>query len=85
VATARLYPSGKGKPYPTTKQHAILVKAPRPAATLRLVRPLRYSMLGQLAAIGRQRGVAIILGLRFSGFTAWFLWRSAYLIKLPVS
>ena len=40
-------------------------------------------MLGQLAAIGRQRGVASILGLQFSGFFAWLLWRSAYLIKLP--
>ncbi len=40
-------------------------------------------MLGQLAAIGHRRGVARIFGMRFSGFPAWFLWRSAYLIKLP--
>jgi NADH dehydrogenase len=47
------------------------------------VRPFRYKMLGQLAAIGHRRGVASILGLRFSGFFAWFLWRGAYLSKLP--
>src|SRR5262249_45350653 len=40
-------------------------------------------MLGQLAAIGRRTGVANILGLNFSGFLAWFLWRSIYLSKLP--
>jgi NADH dehydrogenase len=83
-------PDGSGKPYPTTAQHAIRQgsQAGRNiAAVMRghpeKVGPFRYKMLGQLAAIGRHRGVAIILGLRFSGFPAWFLWRSAYLIKLP--
>jgi hypothetical protein len=47
------------------------------------VRAFRYKMLGQLAAIARRRGVASILGLRFSGFFAWFLWRAVYLVKLP--
>jgi NADH dehydrogenase len=40
-------------------------------------------MLGQLAAIGKRTGVAHILGLNFSGFVAWFLWRAIYLSKLP--
>jgi NADH dehydrogenase len=40
-------------------------------------------MLGQLAALGRRSGVAQILGFRFSGFVAWWLWRSIYLMKLP--
>jgi NADH:ubiquinone reductase (H+-translocating) len=40
-------------------------------------------MLGQLAAIGKRTGVANILGLNFSGFIAWFLWRTIYLSKLP--
>ena len=31
----------------------------------------------------RRTGVAQILGLRFSGFVAWWLWRSIYLAKLP--
>jgi NADH:ubiquinone reductase (H+-translocating) len=39
--------------------------------------------LGQLAAIGRRSGVANILGLNFSGFLAWWLWRTIYLSKLP--
>jgi NADH dehydrogenase len=83
-------PDASGKPYPTTAQHAIRQGTQvgrNITADIRehpeKVRPFRYKMLGQLAAIGRQRGVASILGLRFSGFLAWFLWRGAYLIKLP--
>jgi len=43
----------------------------------------RFRTLGQLAAIGRRTGVARILGLNFSGFVAWWLWRTIYLSKLP--
>jgi NADH dehydrogenase len=43
----------------------------------------RYRTLGQLAAIGRRTGVASILGFNFSGFMAWWLWRTIYLSKLP--
>jgi NADH dehydrogenase len=46
-------------------------------------RPFRYRVLGQLAAIGQRRGIANILGLQFSGFAAWWLWRTVYLYKLP--
>ena len=46
-------------------------------------RPFRFSTLGQLAPIGRRTGVANILGMKFSGFIAWWLWRTIYLFKLP--
>jgi NADH dehydrogenase len=36
-----------------------------------------------LASIGHHFGVAQIFGIRFSGFAAWWLWRSVYLLKLP--
>jgi len=45
--------------------------------------PFRYRVLGQLAAIGQRRGVANVLGFQFSGFPAWWLWRTVYLYKLP--
>ena len=44
---------------------------------------LRFRTIGQLASIGRRTGVAQILGVRFSGFLAWWLWRTIYLAKLP--
>jgi NADH dehydrogenase len=46
-------------------------------------KPFRFKTLGQLAAIGRRTGVARILGVNFSGFLAWFLWRGIYWSKLP--
>jgi alternative NADH:quinone oxidoreductase NDH2-like protein len=46
-------------------------------------RAFRCLALGQLVAIGRRTGVASILGINFSGFIAWWLWRTIYLSKLP--
>ncbi len=43
----------------------------------------RFSTFGRLAAIGRRTGVANVFGLNFSGFLAWWLWRTIYLFKLP--
>lgn len=74
--------------HPPTAQHAIReasVVAHNVAAELRggKKQSFRYTSLGQLAAIGRRTGVANILGLNFSGFIAWWLWRTIYLSKLP--
>src|SRR5262249_17797517 len=46
-------------------------------------RPFRFKTLGLLAAIGRRTGVAQIFGINFSGFLAWWMWRTIYLSKLP--
>jgi NADH dehydrogenase len=74
--------------HPPTAQHAIReagVVAHNVAAELRggKKQSFRYTSLGQLAAIGRRTGVANMLGLNFSGFIAWWLWRTVYLSKLP--
>lgn len=42
-----------------------------------------FKGLGELAAIGHRTAIAEILGLRFSGFFAWWIWRTIYLGKLP--
>jgi NADH:ubiquinone reductase (H+-translocating) len=77
-----------GTLYPPTAQHALRqakVLARNLEAAIRggSKKPFVFSTLGQLAAIGRRTGVANILGLNFSGFIAWFLWRTIYLSKLP--
>ncbi len=46
-------------------------------------RPFAFKTLGQLASIGRRTGVANIMGINFSGFIAWWMWRTIYLMKLP--
>jgi len=42
-----------------------------------------FSTIGRFAAIGRRAGMANILGFKFLGFFAWWLWRTSYLSKLP--
>jgi hypothetical protein len=49
----------------------------------RPLKPFRYQMMGQLASIGHRSGVAMVFGIKFSGFIAWCFWRSVYLMKLP--
>jgi len=46
-------------------------------------KPFKYKAMGMLAPLGRRSAVAEILGLKFSGFVAWFMWRSIYLSKIP--
>jgi NADH:ubiquinone reductase (H+-translocating) len=74
--------------HPPTAQHAI--REGRAAARNVVAeieggrkKPFRFSALGRLAAIGRRTGVANIFGINFSGFFAWWLWRTVYLSKLP--
>lgn len=42
-----------------------------------------FEVLGMLASLGQRRAVAQMFGVTFSGFIAWFMWRSVYLMKLP--
>jgi NADH dehydrogenase len=77
-----------GEPQPPTAQHALReadVLAHNLEAAVRggARRTFRFPGLGQLAAIGRRTGVARIFGVNFSGFFAWWLWRTIYLAKLP--
>lgn len=45
--------------------------------------PFQFKSLGLLAGLGRRTAVAEVLGFKFSGFIAWWLWRTIYLMKLP--
>jgi len=84
-----LVPNGKtGQYYPPTAQHALRqgkVLAKNLIASVRggVMRPFSFATIGQLASIGRRTGVANICGINFSGFMAWWLWRTIYLSKLP--
>ena len=80
--------SNTEKFHPPTAQHGLregLVAAKNIEAVV-LDRPLKaftFTTLGQLATIGRRTGVAMVFGIKFSGFIAWMLWRTVYLMKLP--
>ena len=47
------------------------------------VKPFRYKPIGQLALVGRHRGIAQISGFRFSGLVAYMMWRAIYIAKMP--
>ena len=77
-----------GKSHPPTAQHAIRegrVAAQNIALALagRRLKPFSFKTIGLLASLGRRTGVARILVFNFSGFFAWWLWRTIYLSKLP--
>jgi NADH dehydrogenase len=84
-----LVPDGKtGTYHPPTAQHALRegkVLAHNLIASVRgsAMKTFSFSTIGQLAAIGQRTGVANIFGINFSGFVAWWLWRTIYLSKLP--
>ncbi|HTD86872.1 MAG TPA: NAD(P)/FAD-dependent oxidoreductase [Candidatus Binatia bacterium] len=74
--------------HPPTAQHGLregVTVAKNIEATIldRLLKSFRYKMMGQLASIGHRSGVAMVFGIKFSGFIAWWFWRSVYLMKLP--
>jgi NADH dehydrogenase len=77
-----------GSFHPPTAQHALrqgTVLAHNIESAIRGGRkmPFDFVTIGLLASIGRRDGVARIFGLNFSGFVAWFMWRTIYLSKLP--
>jgi NADH dehydrogenase len=88
VGDCAAVPDERGGVHPSTAQHGMrqaIAAAKNIAAAVRgePQKPFRFSTIGQLASIGHRTGVAQILGMRFSGFVAWWLWRGVYLSKLP--
>ncbi len=71
-------------PDPPTCQHA-LRQARRLAKNLQGdPQPYGYRMLGQVATLGRYKGIADVLGVRLRGFPGWFVTRSYHLYQLPL-
>src|SRR5688572_15605968 len=80
--------STTGKTCPPTAQHALRqakVAAQNIFAAIHNGTRKRFAFktIGALASIGKRTGVARIMGVNFSGFIAWWLWRTIYLSKLP--
>lgn len=81
-------PAPDGGFAPPTAQHAI-----RQARTLarNVVASARggplgefdFAGLGKMGSLGHRSAVAEIFGVNVSGFLAWWLWRTIYLMKLP--
>lgn len=77
-----------GDPYPATAQHATRAGQHLARNIERVLRgkPSRnfdYKGIGMLAGLGCRTAVAKVMGIKLSGFPAWFLWRTVYLLKMP--
>jgi NADH dehydrogenase FAD-containing subunit len=89
IGDCAVIPAPDGGRYPATAQHAIRegpALAENIAAAVRNqpTKPFRFRTIGMMASLGGRRGV---IGLRggivLTGFLAWFLWRTYYLVRLP--
>jgi len=80
-----------GKPYPPTAQHAVREAKVVAKNIISVIKggssqkPFVYESKGSMAKIGKRNGVALLMGKRIRGFTAWFLWRQYYLSTLPTT
>jgi NADH dehydrogenase len=86
-------PTKDGTPCPPTAQHAtrqakllaenIARAVENESSTPPVLAEFDFKGLGKMGSLGRRNAVAEILGVSFSGFLAWFVWRTIYLAKMP--
>jgi NADH:ubiquinone reductase (H+-translocating) len=69
---------------PPTCQHALRQARRLAKNIVGDPKPYRYRMLGQVATLGRYKGIAEVLGLRLKGFVGWFVTRTYHLYQLPL-
>ena len=80
--------TAEGQPYAATAQTASRqgpLVAKNISASLKGEQTATFDFkpLGSFAAIGRRAAAADFKGMHFTGFVGWFLYRSAYLFKMP--
>jgi NADH:quinone reductase (non-electrogenic) len=68
---------------PPTCQHALRQARRLARNLLGPQRPYGYRMLGQVATLGRYKGIAELPGFRLRGFPGWFVARTYHLYALP--
>lgn len=80
-------PNGKGSYAPTaqnaSREGSTVARNIVAALQGEQPKPFVYKPIGELAIVGRRRGVASVYGVRLSGLVVWALWRAVYLAKMP--
>lgn len=81
-------PGPGGRPYPALAQHTVR-EARRLASNIHAViegrapAPFLFRPLGTMASLGHATGVALVFGVRLTGFLAWWVRRTYYLFQMP--
>jgi len=81
-------PGPDGRPYPALAQHTVreakhLARNIQAAAEGRVPAPFVFHPLGTMASLGHTRAVALVFGMRITGFPAWWVRRTYYLFQMP--
>jgi NADH:ubiquinone reductase (H+-translocating) len=77
-----------GELYPATAQVALrqgraLADQIVAELTGRERRPFGFRLLGEMVPLSRRTAVADLRGLKLTGFPAWWIWKTVYMLKLP--
>ena len=81
---ARVPNQASDEPDPPTSQHALRQARRLAKNLLGEPKPYRYRMIGQVATLGRYKGIAEVMGLGITGFLGWFVTRTYHLYQLPL-
>jgi NADH dehydrogenase len=81
-------PGPDGRPYPALAQHTVrearhVARNIKAAIDGHTLRPFIFRSLGTMASLGHTRAVALVFGMRITGFPAWWLRRTYYLFQMP--
>jgi NADH:ubiquinone reductase (H+-translocating) len=81
-------PGPDGRPYPALAQHAIREARQLAHNIVAVIEgrppsPFIFRSLGTLASLGHTDAVGLVLGMRLSGFLAWWIRRTYYLFQMP--
>jgi NADH dehydrogenase len=76
--------STPGRTDPPTSQHALRQARALVRNLCGTPRPYAYRTLGQVATLGRYKGLADVLGVPVRGFPGWFVTRTYHLYQLPL-
>jgi NADH dehydrogenase len=81
-------PAPDGTMYPPLAQHTVrearhLARNIAAAIEGRAPAPFVFRPLGTMASLGHTRAVALVFGMRLTGFPAWWLRRTYYLFQMP--
>ena len=73
-----------GQTDPPTSQHSLRQARRLAKNLLGTPKPYGYRMLGQVATLGRYKGIADVMGVRLRGFPGWWVTRTYHLYQLPL-
>jgi NADH:ubiquinone reductase (H+-translocating) len=81
-------PGPDGRPYPPLAQHTVrearqLARNIQRVIEGRAPAPFVFHPLGTMASLGHTRAVALVFGVRLTGFPAWWVRRTYYLFQMP--